>query len=217
MQRNIDINEISDGKKYSSSDMAKIACNDCEGCSKCCENMGGLITLDPYDIYRMSEGIENASFDTLYNTRVELTVDRGVLIPTLSMDVVTGKCTFLNENGRCSIHVVRPGICRLFPLGRLYEDDSFYYFLQKDECDYKVKNKIKIKNWLDTKELQKYEKYISDWHYFLMDIREYMAGASDEEISQINSALLNIFFRSPYENEFYEEFYKRLDKVRQLF
>ena len=25
-------------------------------------------------------------------------------------------CTFLDENGRCSIHPFRPGICRLFPL-----------------------------------------------------------------------------------------------------
>ena len=39
-------------------------------------------------------------------------------------------CYFLNEEGRCSIHSFRPGICRLFPLGRFYEEEGFRYFLQ---------------------------------------------------------------------------------------
>ena len=32
---------------------------------------------------------------------------------------------FLNEQGRCSIHDSRPGFCRLFPLGRFYENGGF--------------------------------------------------------------------------------------------
>lgn len=216
MQRNIDINEISDGKKYSSSDMVRIGCNDCKGCSKCCENMGGLITLDPYDIFRMLNALDGESFESMLNKHIELSVDRGVLIPTLKMDADTGKCTFLSKEGRCTIHDSRSGICRLFPLGRLYENGSYYYFLQKDECDYKDKTKVKIKNWLDTKEFSKYEKYVSDWHYFISDIQEYLNNASEDEISQVNSAILKIFYVNRYNNVFYEEFYERLEKVRQL-
>ena len=37
-----DINEISDGKKYSISDMVKIGCDDCKGCSACCRQMEAL-------------------------------------------------------------------------------------------------------------------------------------------------------------------------------
>lgn len=216
MQREVDIREISDGYKYYCNDMARIGCNDCHGCSSCCENMNGLIALDPYDFYRLVSGDKDFTFDNLLNINIELIVDRGILVPTLKMREGDGKCTFLSEGGRCSIHSVRPGICRLFPMGRLYEEGSFYYFLQKDECNYPGKTKVKIKKWLETPDISKYEKYINDWHYFIMDIREYISKASDDEINQINTILLKIFFISPYADDFYTDFYNRLNRVKEL-
>ena len=35
MNREVDINEISDGRRYRSGDMVKIGCSDCKGCSDC--------------------------------------------------------------------------------------------------------------------------------------------------------------------------------------
>ena len=37
MKRKVDLNEISDGRLYSSGDMVKVDCHDCEGCSACCQ------------------------------------------------------------------------------------------------------------------------------------------------------------------------------------
>ena len=217
MERDIDINEISDGKRYAASDMVKIGCSDCVGCSKCCEHMDGLIVLDPYDVHRLISGLSDGfSFDRLIGKKIDFVVDRGLMLPTLKMDENTGKCVFLNENGRCSIHDIRPGICRLFPMGRLYEDGSFSYFLQKDECDYPGKTKVKLKNWINTPEINKYEKYISDWHYFTRDIQEYMKAAGDDEAKQINSILTQMFFMTPYSESFYDDFYIRLNKVKML-
>ena len=78
MQRNVDINEISDGKKYTINDMAKIGCNDCSGCSKCCENMKGLITLDPYDIYRILDGLNQLIVCEIDNQIVVCNLFKGV-------------------------------------------------------------------------------------------------------------------------------------------
>ena len=64
-----------------------------------------------------------------------------------------------------------PGICRLFPLGRFYENGSFKYFLQVHECPKPNKTKVKIKKWLDTPDLKRYETYICDWHYYLRDLK----------------------------------------------
>lgn len=231
MERNVDINEISDGKKYHISDMVKIGCSDCEGCSKCCENMDGLITLDPYDIHRLVTGLKNKqvkdkiafegieddmSFNGILNIKISFIVDRGLMVPVLKMDNNSGKCAFLSKDGRCSIHDIRPGICRLFPMGRLYEDGTFSYFLQKDECDYPGKTKVKLKNWINTPDINKYEKYIADWHYFTRDIQEYMRSAGEEEIKQINTLLLQMLFVKPYENDFYEDFYNRINKVKSV-
>ena len=47
MRRELDINEVSDGKLYTSNDMVKMGCDDCSGCSDCCEGMGSLFFWIP--------------------------------------------------------------------------------------------------------------------------------------------------------------------------
>ena len=39
MLRECNLDEISDGKKYSINDMVKADCDDCKGCSACCHGM----------------------------------------------------------------------------------------------------------------------------------------------------------------------------------
>ena len=210
MERYVDLDEISDGRRYTAEDMVKIGCGDCTGCSACCVHMEQLIVLDPYDVYRMRE----IPLDTLMREHIELMVDRGVILPALKMDAKTGSCSFLNQQGRCSIHAIRPGICRLFPMGRVYEDGTFHYFLQKDECDYPNKTKVKLKKWLDTPMLPKYERYIMDWHSLLCSLQDKCSSLEDEVIKKLDMLLLNTFFFHPYEEEFYQDFYHRLIQFR---
>ena len=61
MKRNVDLKEISDGRLYSSGDMVRADCRDCEGCSECCRGMGSSIILDPMDVWRLQKGIKKAS------------------------------------------------------------------------------------------------------------------------------------------------------------
>lgn len=58
MQRNVTMEEISDGKLYGINDMVKADCQDCKGCSACCRGMGNSIQLDPLDIFRLTTGGE---------------------------------------------------------------------------------------------------------------------------------------------------------------
>ena len=133
MKRNVDLADISDGKLYTENDMAKLGCNDCEGCSACCQGMGESIVLDPLDIYRLTTGL-GKSVEELLQGAIELNVVDGVILPNIAMKSGEEACAFLNAEGRCSIHPYRPGICRLFPLGRYYEDGDYKYILQVNEC-----------------------------------------------------------------------------------
>ena len=133
MKREIDLKDISDGKLYTANDMVKADCRDCEGCSACCRGMGSSIILDPLDVWRLGRGTE-LGFAGLVEKYIELGVVDGVILPNLKMGGAKEACAFLDENGRCSIHAYRPGICRMFPLGRYYTDDGFQYFLQVHEC-----------------------------------------------------------------------------------
>ena len=128
MRRNVDLNEISDGKLYTSNDMVKADCYDCQGCSACCRGMGKSIILDPIDLFHLKQAT-GKDFAGLLNQEIELNVVDGMILPNLKMDAKTDACPFLDENGRCRIHTFRTGICRLFPLGRLYEEEGFRYFL----------------------------------------------------------------------------------------
>lgn len=212
MEREWNLAEVSDGKLYSRNDMAKVGCNDCKGCSACCHNMGQSIVLDPYDIYQMTTKQEQTIQDLLA-TSVELNVVDGLILPNLKMQEASNACYYLNEEGRCRIHRIRPGICRMFPLGRIYEKEAFQYFLQVHECKAEPKTKVKIKQWLDIPDCKQYEEFIADWHYFLKKYQnQAMEGAlQGEELKQLNMQILTVFYLTPYnaERDFYQQYEER--------
>lgn len=216
MRREVSMEEISDGKLYTANDLVKADCNDCRGCSACCQKMGQSIVLDPLDIYRLTFGLRQ-KFEELLADKLELNVVEGIILPNLQMSGTEEKCAFLNADGRCSVHAIRPGICRLFPLGRYYDGKSFQYFLQIHECKKENRTKVKVKKWIDTPDLKKNEKYISDWHYFLTDMQKTLATLqNDEKVKKINMLILQTFFLEPYhqEEDFYVQFYDRLEKLK---
>ncbi len=213
MLRECNLEEMTDGKRYALSDMVKADCNDCKGCSDCCRGMGSSICLDPLDCFRLSRHLHKG-FGELLAECLELNVVDGVILPNLKMAGASEACVFLNEAGRCSIHEARPGICRIFPLGRIYEDGDFEYILQVHECPMPNKSKVKVSKWIDTPELKKNQQFIKDWHYFLKDIHEKLKGAADEAlIKDTSMRILNLFFVQPYDlaGDFYEQFYARFE------
>ena len=64
MERQVDLNEISDGKLYGLEDMVRADCAGCAGCSACCMGMGSSVILDPYDVHRLVIGT-GMSFEAL--------------------------------------------------------------------------------------------------------------------------------------------------------
>lgn len=219
MIREVSLEEISDGKLYGLNDMVKAGCHDCEGCSACCHGMGNSIVLDPLDVHRMVCHLKKGMAE-LVNGPLELSVVDGIVLPNLRMQGQSECCAFLNEDGRCSIHAFRPGICRLFPLGRYYEEEtrSFRYFLQVHECRKENRTKVKVKHWIDTPDVRRYEQYIADWHYFLKDLQGVLSRAETEQkrAQEISMTVLKEFYFLPYEEhvDFYQQFYGRLTDVR---
>lgn len=220
MERNVTMEEISDGKLYGINDMVKAGCGDCKGCSDCCCGMGNSVVLDPYDVFRMTGGLHKSFEMLLSEGFLELNVADGVILPNLKMAKGAKEaCGFLDSEGRCSIHAYRPGICRLFPLGRYYEKDTFSYFLQVHECSNKNRTKVKVKSWIDTPETGKYEKFVCDWHYFLKGIQAFLCNNKEEGTTQkVNLYLLQEFFMKPYDEgkDFYGQFHERFDRIKEF-
>lgn len=224
MEREIDLKKVSDGRLYTVNDMVKIGCNDCQGCSECCRAVDDTIILDPYDIYQLERSLR-ADFSVLMQDRIVLSVVEGIIQPHLKI-LPDGKgCTFLREDGRCGIHNDRPGFCRMFPMGRIYEEGGFRYFLQIHECSYPNKTKVKLKKWLGIPEIAKYEQFIRDWHFFLKKVQNILKETENDEIvKSINMFCLNQFYAKTYETgesgdsakDFYNQFYERLHEAKQV-
>lgn len=228
VKRNISLDEISDGKLYGLNDMVKAGCGDCSGCSSCCRGMGSSIVLDPYDVFRLTSGL-GMTFEELMRDKIELNVVDGIILPNLKMvraapsmagDGAEEKCAFLDGRGRCGIHPLRPGICRLFPLGRYYENGGFRYFLQTHECRKLNRTKVKVEKWIDTPDVKRNQDFVTQWHYFLNDMEDMVRENGDESFARnLNLYILNVFYVKPYvpEDDFYIQFAQRMESACGLF
>lgn len=205
-------------KLYKAGDLVKADCGGCQGCSACCQGMGDSIKLDPLDVYRLETNL-GLTFEELMNSHMELHITEGSILPNLRMQGTKERCTFLNEEGRCVVHGFRPGLCRLFPLGRYYEEGGFSYYLQSQECPKKNKTKIKVGRWLDMPDLKKYEEFAAAWHFLLKDIRNLLEENQDEQLTkELNMYVLNLFYTKPYDSgvDFFAQFEERLEQMRKL-
>ncbi len=219
MKRKVSLSDISDGKLYALNDMVKADCAGCKGCSRCCQGMGNSIILDPYDIYNLTTGLEKSFEELLQIQAIELNVADGIILPNLSMSSAEEKCFFLNNEGRCSIHNIRPGICRLFPLGRYYENGDFKYFLQINECAMTNRSKIKVENWIDIKNIKQNHQFINCWHGIINEVGELINTSTDDDFRKnLNMFLLSVFYMTPYDanEDFYSQFDLRVEKFRSI-
>lgn len=208
------LDEISDGKLYDIEDMVKADTCGCDGCSDCCHDVGDLVVLTPFDVYEIISYL-GVDFDELLGDKIQLREDNKILLPYLKMQDNNKYCSFLNKEGRCMIHSKRPNICRMFPLGRVYKNDDFKYFLQIENCPKDNLEDVKVRDWLGIKNYYENKKFILEWHKFLKALTFRLKFMRDEkEIEEVNKIILDNFYRIKIEGDFYNEFMKCLPEVK---
>lgn len=150
MKRNVSLEEISDGRLYSRNDMVRADCGGCKGAVTAARHGG----IGDSRSVRCVAAVRWTWCAVCRFAGAEAGAARGgcIILPNIKMDPKTDACGFLNEEGRCSIHGFRPGVCRLFPLGRYYSEEAgkkeFHYFLQIHECPMPNKTKVKVNRWV---------------------------------------------------------------------
>ena len=232
MIRNVELTDISDGHLYHPDDVCKVDTCECKNCDSCCKGMDDTVILDPYDVYQLSS-VLCCQPESLIGNKIELGMADALILPHLVFQKNTGKCVFLNEKGLCSIHTYRPGICRIFPLGRYYHDECHSYILQIHECA-QPKVKSKVKKWIGYSNYKEYEKFVDQWHYFLRDVGDKIERdkPDDDSLRQWNLLILKLFYFKTYNHNsdsgnngsesffdqvFYRDFNDRVTYARDLF
>lgn len=200
---------------YGINDMVKADCGDCKGCFSCCQGMGASILLDPYDVYLLKKNLHK-TLEELLEREVELNISEGMILPNLKMQGKEEICGFLDGEKRCGIHPFRPGLCRLFPLGRQYADNRLFYFVLKDACAKEKCSKVKVKKWLGVPEIKDYQEFLILWHDFRRDFAQAGDGAGDGMVKSRNLFVLNQMYGKDFETpEFFGEFAQRVAEVRK--
>lgn len=223
-----------DGILYNEDDNVKLVCNDCKGCHKCCENMGDTIILDPYDIWQLTNKLKisgggRVTFELLISEDgpLELGNHDGIILPHMKMvatvDENTGACSFLND-GRCSIHFCRPGMCRLYPLGRIYTENKNEmetgYIILNDEfgCKIEATDFIKIRDFIGISDNRYYD-FITKWHCLKKNIvsrlEDGMLDINSKEYKDIQMYMLKTFYLNPYGTDFFMEFAERYNATQR--
>nr|WP_302598553.1 YkgJ family cysteine cluster protein [uncultured Cellulosilyticum sp.] len=210
------LENISDGKIYDVEDMVAADAGGCNGCSACCHNVGDLVALTPFDAYELVNHL-NISFDSLLGDKLELHEENKILLPHLKMQGATKRCSFLNAAGRCEIHSARPNICRLFPLGRVYEKDDFKYFLQVGNCMKPKLEMVQVRQWIGINNYEANKAMILSWHQFIKALAFRLKFIRDaKELEEINTYILDNFYRITIEEnqDFYTAFTKQLVQAK---
>ena len=220
MIRDNSIEEIYDGRFYTPDDLVPVGCSDCEGCSDCCRSTGDSIILDPFDMYLLSKGTEK-TFADMIEKEIEIRLVDGLILPNL-MQHHEGSggedhCPFLSAAGRCTIHPWRPGLCRLYPMGRFYTEDGFRYILQKDECTHREKTPVVLRDWLGIGDLPVYEAWVREWHAFKKKLEAAAPALTDRSRDSVLRYVLQIFYVHPYltDQSFYPQYGARMEVCRE--
>ena len=82
------------------------------------------------------------------------------------------------------------------------------------------KIKVRIDRWLGIPDIRQYESFISDWHFFLKDVKTALKNAGDPAyVRQLNLFILKVFYLTPYDSGegFYKLFRIRLEEARKVF
>ncbi len=180
--------------------------------------MGNSVVLTPYDVFELERNL-GMNFEQLMQEKIELSINDGMILPNLKMAGEGECCVFLNEEGRCSIHTFRPGICRLFPLGRQYGESKISYIFLEHACPKPNKTKVKIKKWLGIPDIEQNENFLLNWYKLKKQAIELIERAKEDTMAkELNMYLLNLFFVQPYDTkqDFYSQFEVRRSMAEKL-
>ncbi len=172
----------------------------CSQCTRCCKNRSDhhrfdKLLLAPYDIIRMSRRLDitTTKFIEQHAGLVACPQTQSMeLYLKFNGDDYNNVCPFL-ENNQCSIYNDRPMGCRLYPLGRVFDNNNFSILLPKShkECALGTGKKWVIRDWLEQMDLFHYFKYDRPWHL--------LNRIDHEKFNQLPSSDRDYFFRNLYD------------------
>jgi len=138
----------------------------CKHCGQCCNKP--VIQLYPFDIKNICQelNISTKQFHQQYSL-FQLDEDN---IPRCILKNKP-KCPF-REN-KCTLYNNRPIRCRLYPVGRIFQED-ITYVLPENKCPgFDSGKKQTIQEWLDQQNITEYDPLTKKWNDFIINLKDH--------------------------------------------
>ena len=145
----------------------------CNACSRCC--YGKRIQLNPYEIARLAanRGLSSTAFLSKY------TEAGGAVLKAQA----NGACVFL-QGHRCSVHSDRPLVCRLYPLGRIVDDDGheeFVHVKPHPQTEGVYGEDGTIADYLDQQDAAQFIDAANRYHSLLKELTAWLNSATEND------------------------------------
>ena len=151
----------------------------CLQCGGCCRDREDIL-LSPFDLCRMASGL-NKPLPEIISEFGSLYIGYSSKLPLVSLKMRedNGKCPFLGDDNRCSIHTGKPSVCALFPLGRMGKWDmeegksEISYILQPTNCGARDETHTP-REWMGGFGLEQSEEWFFVWQEEMVRLSEHI-------------------------------------------
>jgi len=173
----------------------------------CCSNID--ISLTPYDILRLKQGLDISSTEFLqkYTVPYEMEMDG---IAGVKLRPVDGgsACRFMRDEG-CSVYANRPTACRYYPVALLsmrrqdeFVDRDSYALVKEAHClGHQEPRKLSIDEYRSEQGLVDYDELARGWRQLILKKKP-----SGPSIGKPSKRSLQLFFMSCYDIDQFRTF-----------
>jgi hypothetical protein len=203
--------------RLSKNDTFNFGCNECGACCRDRED----ILLTPFDVFRIAKHLKMSIHDMLeeYCESYEGASSR-IPVVRIKPKPYRNTCPF-SKKGRCLIHAVKPGVCALFPLGRMtdYESKELHYILQPATCGNTNQTQT-VRQWLENYAITDSEDITVIWHMKTGELSEILRKVYkkiDFKHDVVNSALImTLYLAYDLEQDFMPQFTANCDEAVRI-
>lgn len=189
----------------------------CDCCGQCCHR--DLLLLAGYDIYRIAKFLGKTMKEIIEeNCFGYIGEDSKLPIVSVKPRLADNSCRFL-RNGKCLVHDVKPSVCGLFPLGRMYDSriDDYVYFKQKIICGNKEKHTLK--EWLESINIEEIDRMSKPWGNALTDLAMYLQKIKDEKKLRVitNKLIIALYLNYDTNIDYVEQLERNLQELEGFY
>lgn len=172
----------------------------CDGCGKCCKYRHDIV-LSGWDLYQLTSFLKRKNTLEFIREFCIVTLGPNSKFPICSLKPVgyEQRCPFLMKNQKCKVHEVKPAVCALFPLGRMYnaQTGEVQYILQDIDCGLKDQSHS-VQEWIDAFHLDQNIDIYKKWSSMLVDLAETIHKKLDLISKESLEKLYDIIFHELY-------------------